>query len=388
MERRKLVDGALKGVRVIDLTDERAIYGPKLIADLGADVVRPEPSEGDPLRQRGPHTEAGESLWFAFFASGRRMLRLDPAPGQARADLERLLDRADIVLTCAGNPLLDLVDIAAARKQNPALVHVDVSSFGDDGPWRDYLAPDLVAGALGGQVATTGTPDTIPLKTFGELNFMVSGAYAGIAALAGLAHARSSGQGQRVSVPVHACIASCLEQVLMLNWYGEAMGRGRILPRQGGTHWSMAFTVMPAQGGAIMATPLPDFDAQLAWLVEEDAHQDLLDEKYSKPENLPLFIARLMQVMRDWISSQDAEALFHRAQERHAPYGWVQPIERLGDNPQLAARNWWTPYQVGDDTVTGPGAPYNLSATPWVHRDAAPVTAAGVLADLGWGARS
>ena len=174
----------------------------------------------------------------------------------------------------------------------------------------------------------------------------------------------------------------------MLNWYGEAMGRGRILPRQGGTHWSMAFTVMPAQGGAIMATPLPDFDAQLAWLVEEDAHQDLLDEKYSKPENLPLYIGRLMQVMRDWIADQDPEVLFHRAQERHAPYGWVQPIERLGDNPQLEARGWWTPYQVGHDTVTGPGAPYNLSATPWVHRDPAPVTAAAVLADLGWEARS
>jgi crotonobetainyl-CoA:carnitine CoA-transferase CaiB-like acyl-CoA transferase len=137
-----------------------------------------------------------------------------------------------------------------------------------------------------------------------------------------------------------------------------------------------------------MATPLPDFDAQLAWLVEEDAHQDLLDEKYSKPENLPLYIGRLMQVMRDWIADQDPEVLFHRAQERHAPYGWVQPIERLGDNPQLEARGWWTPYQVGDDTVTGPGAPYNLSATPWVHRDPAPVTAAAVLADLGWEARS
>ena len=61
---------ALEGVRIIDLTDERGIYGAKLLADLGADIVRPEPISGDPLRARGPHmqgqTEHTSSLWHAF----------------------------------------------------------------------------------------------------------------------------------------------------------------------------------------------------------------------------------------------------------------------------------------------------------------------------------
>jgi crotonobetainyl-CoA:carnitine CoA-transferase CaiB-like acyl-CoA transferase len=377
-------DGALTGVRVVDLTDDRAIYGAKLLADLGADVVRPEPPEGDALRRRGPVTADGESLWYAFFASSRRCVTLDPGDAAGRARLQALIERADIVLTCAGAFGLDAVDLAAARAARPAQVHVDVSSFGSAGPWRDLLAPDLVAGALGGAVATTGTPDTTPLKTFGELNFMVSGAYVAIAALAALRHARETGEGQRAEVPVHACIASCLEQVLMFAWYGEAMGRGRVLPRQGGTHWSMAFTVMPAAGGAIMTTPMPDFDAQLAWLVEEDAHQDLLDEQYALPENLPLYIGRMMQVMREWVARQDPEALFLKAQERHAPYGWVLPVERLATNPQLEARSWWVPYAVGEQTVNGPGAPFRFSATPWQHRDAVRVDADALLAELGW----
>lgn len=380
--------GALTGVRVIDLTDERGIYGAKLIADLGADVVRPEPRDGDPLRQRGPRAADGDSLWFAFFASGRRLLALNPDDPDDRATLQALVQRADIVLTTRGHFAEHVLDLSLARQQNPSLVHVDVSSFGDSGPWRDYLAPDLIAGALGGAVATTGMPDTTPLKTFGELNFMTAGAYAAIAALAALRHARATGTGQRVGVPVHECIASCLEQVLMLSWYGDGMGRGRILPRQGGTHWSMAFTVMPAQGGAIMVTPLPDFDAQLAWLIEEDAHQDLLDEHYSKPENLPLYIGRMMQVMRDWVANKDPETLFHIAQARHAPYGWVQPIERLADNPQLAARGWWTDYRVGGTQVRGPGAPYALSATPWRHQDPQPLTNDQVLTALGWEPRT
>ena len=75
----------LSGVRVVDLTDERGIYG-KLLADLGADVVRPEPPEGDPLRQRGPmlqatnkdqQQQASASLWHAFFASNRHFFQVN-----------------------------------------------------------------------------------------------------------------------------------------------------------------------------------------------------------------------------------------------------------------------------------------------------------------------
>lgn len=384
------MQGPLQGIRVLDLTDERAIYGAKLLADLGADVVRPEPPDGDPLRHRGPHAEPdGGSLWYAYFASSRRHCVVDRPDPDARALLGRLAGRADVILTCDGAFGVDLLDIAAARAGRPALVHVAVSSFGPDGPWRDWQAPDLVAGALGGAVATTGTPDTPPLKTFGDLNFMVSGTYAAIAALGALHHARVSGAGQRVDVPVHECITAALEQVLMLAWYGEQMGRGRVLPRQGGTHWSMAFTVMPAQGGAIMTTPMPDFDAQLAWLIEHDAHQDLLDERYQGPENLPLYIGRMIEVMREWVAAQDPEALFFEAQSRHAPYGWVLPVERLATNPQLAAREWWTGYQLAGRSVNGPGAPYRFSETPWRLRApdipaAETPTAASILATLGW----
>lgn len=377
--------GPLANVRVLDLTDERGIYAAKLLADLGASVVRPEPPGGDPLRQRGPfHEKTGVSLWYTWFASSRSVFACDPTDKDSLAQLQQLLERADILLSCDGGFALGTLDLTGARERHPSLVHIAVSSFGDVGPWRDFKAPDLIAGALGGAVAATGVPETTPLKTFGELNFMVSGVYAGIAALSALNHARATGEGQCVSVPVHECIASCLEQVLMLSWYGEKMNRGRILPRQGGTHWSMAFTVMPARGGAIMTTPMPDFDAQLAWLAEEDAQQDLFDEKYHDPANLPLYIGRLMQVMRQWVADQNPEELFLRAQERHAPYGWVLPIERLADNPQLAARNWFAPYDVGDEQVSGPGAPYRFSATPWKNTPMAEVSGDDVLADLRW----
>ncbi len=388
-------ESPLTGVRVVDLTDARGIYGAKLLADLGATVLRAEPPDGDALRQRGPRLHAGEpgmagagaSLWYTFFASSRRLLTVDPSDPASRARLQRVVQRADIVLTSAGAFGTDLVDLAAARAARPAQVEVATSSFGDEGPWRDLLAPDLVAGALGGAVCTTGAPDTPPLKTFGELNFMVSGVYVAIAALAALHHARGTGEGQRVSVPVHATIASCLEQVFMFHFYGDLMGRGKVLPRQAGTHWSMAYTVMPAQTGAIMITPAPDVEAQVNWLVEADAHADLLDPKYYDPANATLLLPRLMQLLRAWVGTKDAETLFYEAQARHAPYGWVQPIERLADNPQLQARDWWVTLHPDGRAVRAPGAPYRFSETPCAPTDAEALRALSddaLMAELGW----
>ena len=362
--------GALAGVRVLDLTDERAIYGAKLLADLGADVVRLEPPSGDALRRRGPfYHDGGErvSLWYEFFGASRRAVVLDPDSAAGAAKLAALVDEADMVLCCRGAFGVDAAALEAAQARRPALIVVDVSSFGSAGPWRDYLAPDLVAGALGGAVATTGDVDTPPLKTFGELNFILAGAYAAIAALAALRRARASGQGDWGELSVHECIASCLEHVLMWHWYQDRLPRasGPVLPRRGSLHWSNAYVVMPAKGGSIMVTPTPSFDNQLVWLVEQEAHEDLLDPEYQAPARRAAYIQRFMAVLRRWVAGQDVEELFLEAQRRHSPYGWVLPLAKVADNPQLAARDWWQPYPAGTGTVRGPGAPYRFSATPW-----------------------
>ena len=369
--------GALNALRVLDLTDERGIYGAKMLADLGAEVIRPEPLDGDPLRQRGPHWDTAhdgqrgaggaQSLWHAFFASSRRFVALDPSQTVGRQLLRRLVDRADLVMTCAGAFGVADACLDEARQRRKELAVVDVSSFGPDGPWRDYLAPDLVAGALGGAVATTGDADTPPLKTFGELNFILSGAYAAVAALAALHRVRDTGAGQRVHVPVHECIASCLEHVLMFYWYHHRMPNAAApaLERRGSLHWSNAYVVMPAKGGTIMVTPTPSFDNQLVWLIEQDAHGDLLDPKYQDPQNRRGYISHFMEVLSNWVATRDVEELFFEAQDHHAPYGWVLPIDKVAENPQLEARDWWVRFAGEAGEVRGPGAPYRFSETPW-----------------------
>ena len=151
---------ALADIRVIDLTDERGIYGTKLLADLGAQVIRPESTDGDPLRQRGPLCNprlAPYRFGIVFCSnepssSGRRR----PSGNANTANAGRSRGHN---LPCDHSGL-PVVDIEAAKRANPGLVVVEVSSFGTEGPWSDYLAPDIVAGALGGAAATTGDANT------------------------------------------------------------------------------------------------------------------------------------------------------------------------------------------------------------------------------------
>ena len=388
-----MTSGALQGVRVVDLTDERAIYGAKLLADLGADVVRPEPPEGDALRARGPHVDgaapATGSLWHAFFASSRRFFAVDPTTEAGAAQLKLLIDRADIVLANTGAFAVREARLDEAMARRAELVVVEVSSFGPDGPWSDYLAPDLVAGALAGAVATTGDVDTPPLKAFGELNFMVAGAYTAIAALAGLHCVRRTGVGQRIHVPVHECIASALEHVFMWHWYQDQIGVAHqpVLERRGSLHWTNAYQVMRAATGAVMVTPIPELDGQLVWLLEHGLGEDLLDPHLQLPEHRRELLDRLMDTLRDWVASEEPEALFLEAQSRHLPYGHVKRLDEVADNPQLAAGGWWQPYPVdAERTVQGPGAPYRFSATPWsvaAHGSPGHDTEA-VLEEIGW----
>ncbi len=389
--------GALDDVRVVDLTDERAIYGAKLLADLGADVVRPEPPGGDPLRERGPRfsdpndTEGadGVSLWHAYYASNRRFVSLDVETEPGARQLQTLAGKADLVILTTGTYGTDQVDVEQARRDNPALVAVECPSFGP-GPWQDYRAPDLVAGALGGSVFPNGDVDTPPLKTFGDLTFITSGTYVAIAALAALRHARETGEGQNVRVPVHNAIASCLEHVFLWYFYNRVFPKAtsKALERRGSLHFSNLYVVMQAMGGSIMATPTPDIDRQLVWLIEEGFGHDLLDPKYQQREHRDEFAERLMATLAEWVVTKDVEELFYEAQRRHSPYGWVLPIEKVAENPQLEARDWWKTYDIGGNKIQGPGEPYRFGETPWTMGDyqSAGTSSADVVETLGWGA--
>ena len=190
-------------------------------------------------------------------------------------------------------------------------------------------------------------------------------------------------------VPVHECIASCLEHALMWYFCHEYFpnSSSRVLPRRGSLHWTDFYHVMKGKTGHVMVTPAPSADSQLAWLIEEDAFDDLLDPEYQEPGRYRSYHMRMMDVLRDWVSKNDARELFEKAQERHLPWGIVNHIEDVAGHAQLNARDWWQEYEIRGRKLKGAGAPYQFGKTPVGRRESSLVDdldSKNVVEAVGW----
>ena len=156
----------LAGVRVLDLTSSVAgPYAGQLLADFGADVVKIErPGAGDDVRAWGPPFMDGSSLWYLAVNRNKRSVALDPAGGEGRELLLKLLGAADVVLV---NQLarvqrklgLDYQSLSALR---PGLIHASITGFGLEGQRTDMPCYDLIAEGYSGVMDLTGEADREP----------------------------------------------------------------------------------------------------------------------------------------------------------------------------------------------------------------------------------
>ena len=187
----------LDGLRVVDLAGEPAAMAGRILADLGADVVKVEPRGGDPLRRVGPFERgdaSGRSLRFAAWNAGKRSLAC-PADDPR---LAALLAGADIVIETPGWPGVLEVDPARARHA----VWVRVTPFGSDGPRAGWRASDLGIMAASGNMYATGFPDRAPVRCTEPCGYAHVGPEVAFAALT----AHASGRPQVVDVSMQELI--------------------------------------------------------------------------------------------------------------------------------------------------------------------------------------
>ncbi len=187
------------GLRVLDLSSGIAgPYATKLLADAGADVVKVEAADGDPLRRwtaSGADPGDEDSALFRYLNTSKRAIvgRLsDPAVADLVAAAEVLV---------ADAPAIDTgLDIDRLRARHPSLVVVTVTAFGTTGPWRDRPADEFTLQAWCGSTASRGTPDRPPIAAGGRVGEWVAGAYAAVGAVAAWRVARATGAGEHVDV--------------------------------------------------------------------------------------------------------------------------------------------------------------------------------------------
>lgn len=188
----------LVGVRVLDASAGLpGAYCAKLLSDAGADVVRAEPSGGDPLRRWrwGADVSTGDDgALFRYLRHGQRSVPLD--------ELDHWLAGAHIVVV--GGPgdtnAHDLGDIARWRRARPDLVVASTTTFGLDGPWAGRPGTEFTAQAESGGLSIRGGPERPPIQAGGRIVDWVTGAYAAVGALAAVRRALGTGEGELVDV--------------------------------------------------------------------------------------------------------------------------------------------------------------------------------------------
>jgi len=194
---------ALSDITVLDLS--HALAGPfasTMLGDYGAEVIKIEPLDGEIARAWGPPFYGDEAAYFVNLNRNKKSLALDLKHPEGRALFFRLLDRADVVLENlrVGTVARLGIDYARVRERQPRVVYCSISGFGQDGPYRDRAALDLVVQAESGMISITGEPGGAGVRAGVSIADITAGMYAAFGILAALHARQHTGRGQFLDV--------------------------------------------------------------------------------------------------------------------------------------------------------------------------------------------
>ena len=367
--------GALAGIRVLDLAGPLAAFGTKLLADMGADVIRIEPPEGDEFRRKGPfagglaHPET--SVPFLVHNLNKRGVTLSLESEKGARLLRRLAAGAGVLVETAppGWMAARGIGYEALSKLNPRLVYTAVTPFGQEGPHAHYRAGDLTCQAMGGALFLTGNPGERPVRGGASPAEKMAGYVSAVATSVALFHQVRTGQGQFVDVSAQDAIVAQNEASLV-NYAFTGFVRQR-----GG--WRYPTTTCPAgiyptTDGyvSIVASKPHQWTGLRDWIGDERLMKDeymveatrFADRDYIDP------------VVVEWTKTMTKSVLFHEGQRRGVPIGQsMEPGESITDVHMRGYGYYaWAHHpMLGEYQV--PGAPFPMTGTPWRFRRPAPL---------------
>ena len=364
----------LEGTRVVDLSTGLAgAYCTKLLADGGADVVKVEDPDGDPLRRwsgsGAPIAPGGDGALFSFLAASKDSV---VASAAVAADVElvrALIADAEIVVWSAGTSIADASSFApsAIHVARPGAVVVALSAFGLDGPWRDRPSTDFTRQALCGGHVQRGTPDRPPLMCGGRPGDWAAGTYGALGALAALRRVRTVGVGDLVDVA--ALDALMFSQPLYpVTWFEMAGAPFRPVRS------SQLPNLHPSADGYVaLQTTTGQQWLDFCTMIGRDDWYD--DERMARGTYRTLHRRELEAVIDAWTSARPTAEIVELATLLRIPVAEVGNGENLPHFDHLVEGGWFTenpagfvqpsvPYRLG-----GGAEPRPLVAAPTLGRD-------------------
>ena len=205
----------LEGLRVLDLSDEKGELCGRILGDLGADVLKIEPSNGTVSRTLGPFAPDGTSLYFAYRNLNKRSASIDFDTTEGVDDLFALIKQSDVLIeTFLPGTLAELgISPELLLSENPSLIIVSLTDFGQTGPDSSFVGTDEVVFARSGWLSVSGVIDKPPLLAPGSISYDTLGIVGAYATLLGILHRDRNGTGQHIDV-------SAVEALAQMNTWG------------------------------------------------------------------------------------------------------------------------------------------------------------------------
>lgn len=341
----------LSDVRVIDLAGESAVFAGRLLAQLGAEVIRVEPPGGSPVRERQPFLggRAGpeRSLYHQHYNAGKRGITLDYTSDRGAELLRELVSRSDMLIETAQPGRMDELGLGfdALRGVNGALLYGTVTPFGQAGPMAGYEAPDLVASAMSGLMFLNGYEGDPPNQPASEQAYhMASLALVSAVLIALVGRDRSTTAtegGARIDVSIQEAATMATHQNAPPNGY---RWHGTIPGRRGMGSLSGTKNIHLCEDGRWINFVVPPYrwSAFVEWLADEG-----IESEARRPE----FHDRAYRTGRGSVISDaiaalvrryDSEALFHEGQRRRLLVMPVNDVAHLAADAQLNERGFFT----------------------------------------------
>jgi crotonobetainyl-CoA:carnitine CoA-transferase CaiB-like acyl-CoA transferase len=390
--------GPLAGLRVIDLSTVLAgPYATMLLADLGADVIKVEPPDGDATRGWGPpwvgdeHEGTRTAAYYLAVNRNKRSVRLDVRHRAGAEILRRLLSDADVLVENLRPGSLARLgfDEETLRGLNPDLVHLAISGYGPDGPASERSGYDFVIQAVGGLMSITGDADADgghPTKVGVAISDIVAGLFATVGILAGLMARRSDGpvRGQRVDVSL---LASTL--AVLVNQAQNAFVTGASPVRRGNAHPNIVpyETFATSDGEIVVAV---GSERQWPRFCTAIGAPELADDpRFATNGDRVTARATLRPLLAERLAGRSTDAWLAALTAADIPCGPITDVLTAFQSPEATARSMLVEVEhPAFGLLRQVGIPIEFGATPGAVRTAPPLLGEHtdeVLAELGIG---
>ncbi len=371
--------GPLTDLTIVDCTMALAgPFGSAILADLGADVIKVEPPDGDMSRGTPPHPpdfatpasgrEAGCDYggYFASINRNKRSIKLDLKNPAEREIFLSICEQADAVLENARTGVMDRLgcgyEVIAAR--NPRIVYGAIRGFGDprtgESPYVNWPAFDIVAQSMGGLAHITGPASGTGYPCGASVGDLYPGTLMALGVVAAVHRARVTGQGQFVDVGMYDAITFLCETVIA-NYGYDQISLG---PRGAGHPNLCPFDIYPAADGAVsIAAPRPK---QWEALCRAMGRTDLIDDERTRDVRARVTHRALVnEAIEAWTTARSRQEVV-AALGGEVPCGPVNTAEDLFADPHMKARNMIREVALPGDNgpVSLAGPPVKFSVTP------------------------